>query len=387
MTDPITSEALLERGLSLRASKRLTAASAALTLILSWCLTQIAVPPPAQAVETWEKLDKRLKQEVYQINVGLKLELKEGAFVYLADMSPKYHYPVFSATREDKGYRIVEFGSTFPVKTVQHDKTYFLTSAHVVDSAGEIVKECERFYAAMRLYAEQSGGGNAYQRYKQLLQIVNLANKGKDLAGDEKTLYQNTVDAIWDAYDRYLDIRADPGRVLFGKYAAEAGVQSELGYFLHAPGPVSQAALKAKIYKVAQHESDPDVAILEVADNHVPVLEFDTFTASEGQEIQVIGYPAASDQIDVDAGKYYAPTFSTGRISRVAPHILQVDAPITVGNSGGPVVSLRGKVLGVVAVRAVSTKFHSELTGFGGAVTIQSVQAFAPELFGPTAAR
>jgi len=363
------------------------AVATALFLSVSYLIAQLSAIAPAYAVETWEKLDKRLKGQVYQINVGLKLHLKDGAFIYLADMSPKYHYPVFSTTGEDKGYRIIEFGSTFPVKTVQHDKTYFLTSAHVVDSAGEIVKECERFYAAMRLYAEQSGNGNTYPRFKQLLQIVNLAAKGKDLTGNERTLYQNTVDAIWDAYDRYLDLRADPARVLFNKYAAAAGVESELGYFLHPPGPVSLPPLKAKLYKMAQNENDPDLAILTVADAHIAPLEFDTIAASEGQEIQAIGYPAASEQIDVDSGKYFAPTFNTGRISRVAPHVLQIDAPITVGNSGGPVVSLRGKVLGVVAVRAVSQKFHSELTGFGGAVTIQSIQGFAPELFGPTASR
>ncbi|HEY9867900.1 MAG TPA: trypsin-like peptidase domain-containing protein, partial [Candidatus Obscuribacterales bacterium] len=80
------------------------------------------------------------------------------------------------------------------------------------------------------------------------------------------------------------------------------------------------------------------------------------------------------------------PTFNTGRISRVAPRILQVDAPVTTGNSGGPVVNQRGKVVGVVAVRALSAR-GGELPNFGGAITVHSVQSFAPELFEKLSAR
>ena len=137
---------------------------------------------------------------------------------------------------------------------------------------------------------------------------------------------------------------------------------------------------KQRFNKIAKTDSEPDLAILSVADAHVAPLELDNSAASEGQEIQVIGYPAASEQLDVDKEKYYAPTFSTGRVSRVGPHILQVDAPITSGNSGGPVVSLRGKALGVVAMRAMSAK-GGELANFGGAVPLSSIQSFAPELF------
>lgn len=336
---------------------------------------------PATAVETWEKLDKRLKQQVYQLNVGLKIKLRDGSRAYLCDLSPRYHYPVFSTSREDRGFFVVGFGSSFPVKTSQSDKTYFLTSRHVVETAEQISRECERFYAAMRLYAEQNASGKDVEtRYKELLQTVNLATK-KDLSPAERGLYTTTVDAIWDGYENFLSKRADPGRMLFERYLNQVGIEKEIGYFLHAPGPVSQSPLEAKQYKIGHTESEPDLALLTVPSVHLTGIEIDTVPAAEGQEIQVIGYPTASDQIDADSNKYYAPTFNTGRISRVAPRVLQVDAPITTGNSGGPVVSQRGKVLGVVALRAISPR-GGELPNFGGAVTIHSVRAFAPELFG-----
>lgn len=349
--------------------------------LIAACLPLVSVcAPPATAVETWEKLDRRLKSQVFQINVGLKLGLKNGLFVQLADLSPRNHYPVFSTSNSDLGFKVVGYGSAFPIKTNRSDKTYFLTNRHVTDSGEELIKECERFYAAARLLAEQTAGsGGIDRRFQELLAILNFSVK-KDMNAAERNLYQTTADAVWDTYDTYLSVKADPARLLFGKYLSTVGVDPEIGYFLHPPGPVTQAALTAHLYKPSQSDNAIDLSILTVNNPNIPPLEFDHLPPTEGQEIQVIGYPTASDQIDLDSSKYYAPTFNTGRISRVAPRILQVDAPITTGNSGGPVVSQRGKVVGVVAVRALSAR-GGELPNFGGAITIPSVQAFAPELF------
>jgi S1-C subfamily serine protease len=336
--------------------------------------------PAAGAVETWEKLDRKLKSQVFQLNVGLKLRLKSGQYVQLADLSPRNHYPIFSTSPTDCGFKVIGYGTTFPIRTNRTDKTYFLTNRHVVDSGDEIIKECQRFYAATRLLAEQTAaGGDVERRLQELLAIFNLSTK-KNMSGAERGLYQATADSVWDTYDTYLSVKADPARLLFDKYLSSAGVDPEIGYFLHPPGPVTQAPLQAHLYKSPQNDSTIDLAILTVNSANMPVMEFDHLPPAEGQEIQVIGYPTASDQIDLDSSKYYAPTFNTGRISRIAPRILQVDAPITTGNSGGPVVSQRGKVVGVVAVRALSAR-GGELPNFGGAITIQSVQAFAPELF------
>ena len=347
-----------------------------------------AIAQQPDKAESWEVLDKQLKTQVYQLNIGIKIRVKGGLYAYLVDMSPKYHFAVFGTAPEDKGFRVVGSGSTFPIRTNRADRTYFLTNRHVVDSGDGIFKECQRFFAAMRLHAQQTAGfQDPENRFKELLNIINLSQK-KDLNFAEKTLYQATSDGIWDTYESYLSTRVDPSRQQFNKYLALAGVEAENGYFMHPAGPVSQQAIQAQLFKVAKLESDPDLAMLAVNNASLPKLEFDHVEPAEGQEIQVIGYPLASDQIDFDSGSYYAPTFSTGRISRVAPRLLQVDAPVSVGNSGGPVISQRGKVIGVIVRRASvqqklgSQVIQTELPNFGGAITIQSVRAFAPELFG-----
>jgi S1-C subfamily serine protease len=333
----------------------------------------------AFCAETWASIDQEMKQQICRVNIGMKLRLKTGQWLYIADLSPKAHLPVFSSAPDDKGFRIVGSGSAFPVKRLGNGDTIFLTSKHVVESADELVKECERFMAALCMQAEQSSGkAGSAARYQQLLSFVNLSTK-KDMTPDERILYQTTVDQIWDTYEKYLSMRADPGRVLFNKYAGENGVISSISLFLHRPGPALDKALPAKIVKTSPANSDSDLALLAVPTKLIPTLQFDRIATTEGEEIQVVGYPAPSDQID-RAGGFIAPTFSTGHISRVTPEILQVEAAIAKGNSGGPVISRRGRVLGVVCVRATKDD-GAALPEYGGATPLNVIRQFAPELF------
>lgn len=367
---------------------QLSSTHKSLALLLATLSLMTCAPSPSFA-QTWEKLDKRLKSQVFHLNVGLKLRLKDQYWCYVSDLSPRFKFPVYSTQKEDtKGFQVMGFGTAFPIKTAARDKTYFVTNRHVASTPDleTVSAECERFFAATRLYAEQTAFLKSHDdRFNELLQTINLCVK-PGLQGGEKQNYQNTVDSIWDTYEKNLSVRADPTRVKFTKYAGLAKVEAQVGYFLHAPGPVTKPSIEATMYKLAKDKEQPDLAILSVPGLTPMPLEFDTILPSEGQEIQVVGYPVASDQIDSDSGKYYAPTFTSGRISRVTPRMVQVDAPITTGNSGGPVVSLRGKVVGVVAMRALSAR-GGELSNFAGAITVPSVQAFAPELFGKVATK
>ncbi|MBX9723605.1 MAG: hypothetical protein K2X81_19530, partial [Candidatus Obscuribacterales bacterium] len=165
-----------------------------------------------EKVETWESLDKKLKTQVYQLNVAIKIHLKGGLYAQLTDKSPKYGFAVFGSSSDDKGFRVVGSGSSFPVQTSQNDRTYFLTNRHVVDSGSGLGGECERFFAAMRLHAQQTAGfQDPENRFKELLNIVNLSQK-KEMNMAERILYQATVDSIWDTYENLLSVKADPSR-------------------------------------------------------------------------------------------------------------------------------------------------------------------------------
>lgn len=352
----------------------------------------LIVPYSTQAAESWEKIDKRLKTQVYHLNIGLKIRLNDKYYVELADLTPNSHLAVFATRTDDPGYRVVGYGSTFPIKTKPQSSKetayYFLTNRHVAESAEPIISECQKFFAAAILYAEQTSPLNADDKLENILAIINDTTKNsKERTSAKIAAYRQLVDSIWNAYESQLSIKADPQRSLYNKYLTKANLEFSTGYFLHCAGPVSNPSIEATLYRVGREGVDPDLAILKVESKQdslktlAPILaiDLDNEAAVEGQEIQVIGYPSASDQIDADAGKYYLPTFSTGRISRVAPKTIQVDASITTGNSGGPVINMKGKAVGVVANRAIS-KSGSELTNFAGAISVPSIKSFAPEI-------
>ncbi len=333
-----------------------------------------------KATETWEKIDKRIKSQIYELNVGVKIKLENNLSVQLIDLSPTNHYPVFATSNSDKGYRVVGFGTAFPLATTRTSQAYFFTNRHVVNSCLSVIHECERFYAGLALYAKTTANGKDFNtRYNEILEIVNYGFN-KSLSNSQLKLYKDTVDGIWNCYDSFLTVKADPQQNLFRQYLKIKNLNAEVGYFIHPPGDINLKPYKGKLFKVNNDENTPDLAILTVDNASIPPLELDLTPVCEGQEIQVIGYPTASDQIDMDSSKYYAPTFSTGRISRVAPRILEVDAPVSTGNSGGPVVNIKGKVVGIVAVRAISAQ-GSELPNFAGAITNTCIHDFASELF------
>lgn len=352
-----------------------------LTLV-SLILIFASVQPSFAQSKTWEQIDKEIKGKIFHLNVGMKIRLKDGSYATLNDMSPKYKMPVFASSASDMGYRVVGFGTSFPITKDSRGATFFITNHHVVNSHAVIVKSCQKFYAAMRLYAEQTAhGADVLERFNRLKVIVSLPGTKKVLNTAEKVTYSQTVDGIWDCYRTYLSSKADRGRILYNKYLSEVDPKFEIGFFLHPPGSANKLPLRGKLHKLASANGRPDLALLKVLHHKIAPIELDTVSPSEGQEIQAIGYPIASDALDEDSGKFYAPTFNTGRISRVTPRTLQVDAAVTTGMSGGPVVNKRGKVIGVVAKRFKNSS-GQEVRGFSAAVSANIIRDFAPELFG-----
>jgi len=83
-------------------------------------------------------------------------------------------------------------------------------------------------------------------------------------------------------------------------------------------------------------------------------------TAREGQTIFVIGHP--------EGLKY---TLSTGIVSRMENSTLQISAPISPGNSGGPVYDAQGNLLGVVS-STLDKSFQPNAENLNFAVTAQA---------------
>ncbi len=84
-------------------------------------------------------------------------------------------------------------------------------------------------------------------------------------------------------------------------------------------------------------------------------------TAKEGQAIFVIGHP--------EGLKY---TLSTGIVSRMENSTIQISAPISPGNSGGPVYDQQGNLLAVVS-STMDKSFQPNAENLNFAVTAQAI--------------
>lgn len=330
--------------------------------------------PCAYASPGWENVDKQVRGEIFQINVAIKTKLKDNLYAQLSDLSPRMHYPVFSTSTIDRGFRVVGYGTCFPVKTAKRDRTYFFTNKHVIDFGDGMLQECQRFFAAMRLHAERTAAfTDPESRYKDLMRIVNLSAR-KDVSSVEKSIYQATVDSIWDTYDSQLSIKADPKRTLLAKYSKLAGFDGSAAYFIHPPGAAIKAPLEAVLYRAAETAKEPDLAILATKAN-IGGLELETVSPVDHEPVQAAGYPV--DKRGAKPATVYNPTFSAGKITRMVPGMVQFDAPVRKGDSGGPLLNQRGKVIGVIVRRAS----ESGIDKFAGAISALAVREFVPELF------
>jgi hypothetical protein len=348
---------------------------------LSAAVFAVGSPTPC-AADNWTAVDKQVESRVFRVNVAIRVTLRNHLFAQLADLSPSKHYPVFAAIYDDMGLRVVGYGTCFPVRTTKDGGTYFLTNEHVVDFGDGMIEECQRFFAAVRLHAERTAGLQGTEdRYHDLLRVINLSLK-KGLRGAERQTYQATVDAIWQTYDNELSLKADPSRERFHKYLDESECKGVVGFFIHEKGSSTKAPIMASLYK--RSTGNPDLAVLYAKNEKLPGLPLETTLSHRGEVVQAVGYPAIK-QTGVLVPTAYEPTVTAGTVQRVLPDKVEFAAPVSRGDSGGPLLNEKGKVVGVVARRAllmrgIDTGLHED-DRFAAAISADAVRQFAPELF------
>lgn len=127
-----------------------------------------------------------------------------------------------------------------------------------------------------------------------------------------------------------------------------------------------------------------DVCIIKVETKNAPVLKLGDSDLMRLQDhVTVIGYPAAADTEMLDERSALEASITDGKVSarkatsEGAP-VLQISAPATHGNSGGPVVNDRGDVIGLLTFRG-DTVNGQEVQGFSFVVAASTVQEFVKQ--------
>jgi S1-C subfamily serine protease len=140
--------------------------------------------------------------------------------------------------------------------------------------------------------------------------------------------------------------------------------------------------------KPEAERSGQDVAILKIEEQDLPTLRLATNPAALklGEQIFVIGYPGVVLNHDFLSRKsQLEASVTVGRVSGFKidindRRVIQTDAAITWGNSGGPAFNLNGEVIGVATF--ISTTFEGDqaIQGFNFLIPAESVQAFCSKI-------
>ncbi len=131
--------------------------------------------------------------------------------------------------------------------------------------------------------------------------------------------------------------------------------------------------------KVIGQDQATDVAVIQIkATGDLPVLPLgDSDRIRVGEYVMAIGNPLGELQGSVTAGIVSARGRSSLNIAGGAPDyqdFIQTDASINFGNSGGPLVNLRGEAIGI------NTAINAQGQGIGFAIPINLAKHIAEQL-------
>jgi S1-C subfamily serine protease len=124
----------------------------------------------------------------------------------------------------------------------------------------------------------------------------------------------------------------------------------------------------------------PDIAIIKTEETlNIPSIPLQYQGLVTGQKIYVIGYPGLVDNEKfIDTSNIFSSTVTQGTISAIKANsnntfdLLQIDASVEHGNSGGPIVSDDGAVVGIATYAMASSSNGNYNAGVSG----EAVEAF-----------
>lgn len=133
--------------------------------------------------------------------------------------------------------------------------------------------------------------------------------------------------------------------------------------------------------------TDPtdDLAVLKVTtQRQLTVATFgDSSQLQVGQFVLALGNPLGMTQ-SVAYGIISAlgRNVSEQQEGATITNAIQVDAAVNAGNSGGALIDLQGKVIGIITLKAVNAEYHVPADGMGFAIPSNRVASFVSQVIG-----
>ena len=174
-----------------------------------------------------------------------------------------------------------------------------------------------------------------------------------------------------------LQVHLSTGKV----YAAEVKAYSP-ALNPNAPPPGKAASGDGK---GQAEQSGKDIAILKIEAANLPTVRLAATSTglNLGEQIFIIGYPGVVLNNDFLSRKSaLEASVTVGRVSGFKlditdRRVIQTDAAITWGNSGGPAFNQRGEVIGVATFISLTPEGDQAVQGFNFLIPVETVQEFA----------
>lgn len=134
--------------------------------------------------------------------------------------------------------------------------------------------------------------------------------------------------------------------------------------------------------------SGKDVAILKIAETNLPTVRLAANSTSLqlGEQVFILGYPGVVLNHDFLSRKSaLEASVTVGRVSGfkidiTERRVIQTDAAISWGNSGGPAFNLRGEVIGAATFISTTLEGDQAIQGFNFLIPVETVHAYAREI-------
>lgn len=330
--------------------KRVTLGYAGLFLMIMFMASRFGVISPSQpelaqttasAQITPEQIFSDSKDAVVRIGMEIKGNVAIPGFTIDPDSFELVPDGTFTDAPITTGFT----GTGFVVNS----DGYIVTNAHVVDSKSETTEYAIWEEFAVQLAEElddalpKSIGQTEFEEInRQMLQFISDKGAIKDV--ESKIAVFNSEQKSGNSFSDYVN-RGFP----------------------------------AEVVKAGQPYPEPgqDLTILKINKTGLTPLRLSSAKEPEpGTKILALGYPGAAD---LSEESFTQPSLTNGIVSSIKTattgpyNMIQIDAPIHSGNSGGPVFNAKGDVIGVATLGSY------EAQGFNFILPIELVRASLSE--------
>jgi serine protease Do len=132
--------------------------------------------------------------------------------------------------------------------------------------------------------------------------------------------------------------------------------------------------------KVIGSDEDYDIAVLKIAKTGLqPVTMGDSDKLNVGDQVLAVGNPLGELTFSMTAGIVSCVNRAIN-VNGTPFNMIQIDASINAGNSGGPLLNSYGEVVGIVSAKYSSSGTTESVEGLGFAIPINDVMAMIQDI-------